>query len=164
MIIFQRLHRHMELIKENLEKKRAVYLNNNTYRKVWFDDRAEWIYRHVKILDRIVPGYVVGYGSDYIDYSAVIGTLASTVKHTDAFIRQIYKFCLDNIKLTKPWIHGDWALSNIIIQPNGNMAMIDWDNVGTHREQEYMDKLHSDLSSAFGEENFKRAINDSSSI
>ena len=154
----------MELIKENLEKKRAVYLTNNTYRKIWFDDRAEWIYRHVKILDRIVPGYVVGYGNDYIDYSAVPGTLASTIKHSDTFIQQTYKFCLENIKSTKPWIHGDWALSNIIIKPDNTMVMIDWDNVGIHREQEYMAKLHSDLVSAFGEENFKRATNDSSSI
>jgi predicted Ser/Thr protein kinase len=154
----------MELIKENLEKKRAVYLTNNIYRKVWFDDRAEWIYRHVKILDRIVPGYVIGYGNDYIDYAPIAGTLASTIEHTDAFIRQIYKFCLDNITSTKPWIHGDWALSNIIIIPDNTMVMIDWDNVGMHRQQEYMEKLHNDLSSAFGEKNFKRAINDSASI
>jgi RIO-like serine/threonine protein kinase len=154
----------MELIKENLEKKRAVYLSNNKYRKVWSDDRAEWIYRHVKILDRIVPGYVLDHGSNYIEYAIVEGTLASTIKHTDLFIQQVYKFCLDNIKSTKPWVHGDWALSNIIIQPNGTMVMIDWDNVGTYREKDYMDKLHSDLISAFGSENFKRAIDDSASV
>ena len=98
MITFQRLHKHMELVKENLEKKRAVYLNNGYYRKVWFDDRSEWIYRHVKILDRVVPGYVTAHGSDYIEYNAIEGTLASTIEHSDLFIQQIYKFCLDNIK------------------------------------------------------------------
>ena len=61
-------------------------------------------------------------------------------------------------------MHGDWVLSNIVIQPDGNMIMIDWDNLGLYREEEYMDKLHSDLISAFGEEKFKKAINDSPSI
>ena len=44
------------------------------------------------------------------------------------------------------------------------MIMIDWDNVGVYREEEYLSKLHADLISAFGEDNFKRAINDSASI
>jgi hypothetical protein len=44
------------------------------------------------------------------------------------------------------------------------MVMIDWDNLGIYREEEYMKKLHNDLISAFGEDKFKRAINDSTSI
>jgi RIO-like serine/threonine protein kinase len=154
----------MELVKQNLEKKRAVYLNNTTYRKVWDEEQVDWIKHHVTILDQLVPGYVVGYGSNYIDYSIIVGTLANTVEHTDKFIQQVYKFCLDNIELTKPWIHGDWALSNIIIKPDNTMVMIDWDNLGIYPVNEYMDKLHSDLISAFGSENFKRAINDAASI
>jgi hypothetical protein len=42
--------------------------------------------------------------------------------------------------------------------------MIDWDNLGMYREEEYMTKLHSDLISAFGEEKFRKAIDDTASI
>jgi RIO-like serine/threonine protein kinase len=55
-------------------------------------------------------------------------------------------------------------LSNIVIQEDGTMIMIDWDNLGVYREEAYMNKLHSDLISAFSEEKFKKAINDPSSI
>ena len=44
------------------------------------------------------------------------------------------------------------------------MIMIDWDNLGMYREEDYMNKLHSDLISAFGEERFRKAINDTTGI
>ena len=154
----------MELIKENKDKNRKVYLVNNRHRNVWGYERNEWIYRHVKMLEYVMPGFVLNHGYDFIEYKIIEGTTANKFEHTDEFIRKIYKFCLDNIKSTKPWVHGDWVLSNIVIQPDGNMIMIDWDNLGLYREEEYMDKLHSDLISAFGEEKFKKAINDSPSI
>ena len=111
-----------------------------------------------------MPGFVIDYGNDYIDYKVIECFTANTVEHTDKFINKIYNFCLENIKATKPWVHGDWVLSNIIIQPDDTMIMIDWDNIGIYREEEYLSKLHTDLISAFGEDNFKRAINDSASI
>jgi RIO-like serine/threonine protein kinase len=154
----------MELIKENKEKKRSVYFNNGCYRKIWAYERSEWIHKHVKMLGHVMPNFVVGYGLDYIDYKVIPGTTANKFEHTDEFIRKIYNFCLENIKLTKPWVHGDWVLSNIIIQPDNSMVMIDWDNLGIYREDAYMDKLHSDLISAFGKEKFNKAIYDSTSI
>jgi RIO-like serine/threonine protein kinase len=154
----------MELIKENKEKHRLVYFNNDRYRKVWTIDRSDWIYQHVKKLRYVMPDFVLDYGVDYIEYKIIEGITANNFEHTGEFIQKIYKFCLNNIQSTKPWVHGDWVLSNIIIQPNGNMVMIDWDNLGIYREEEYMKKLHNDLISAFGEDKFKRAINDSTSI
>ena len=153
----------MELVKENKAKGRKVYFCGDRYRKVW-ENKIDWIYTHVKILNRVMPGFVIDYGNDYIDYKVIEGVTANTVEHTDKFINKIYNFCLENIKATKPWVHGDWVLSNIIIQPDDTMIMIDWDNIGIYREEEYLNKLHTDLISAFGEENFKRAINDSASI
>ena len=153
----------MELVKENKAKGRKVYFCGDRYRKVW-ENKIDWIYTHVKILNRVMPGFVIDYGNDYIDYKVIEGITANTVKHTDEFINKIYNFCLENIKATKPWVHGDWVLSNIIIQPDNTMLMIDWDNIGIYREEEYLNKLHTDLISAFGEDNFKRAINDSASI
>ncbi len=153
----------MELVKENKAKGRKVYFCGDRYRKVW-ENKIDWIYTHVKILNRVMPGFVIDYGNDYIDYKVIEGVTANTVEHTDKFINKIYNFCLENIKATKPWVHGDWVLSNIIIQPDNTMLMIDWDNIGIYREEEYLNKLHTDLISAFGEDNFKRAINDSASI
>ena len=153
----------MELVKENEAKGRKVYFCGDRYRKVW-ENKIDWIYTHVKILNRVMPGFVIDYGNDYIDYKVIEGVTANTVEHTDNFINKIYNFCLENIKATKPWVHGDWVLSNIIIQPDNTMVMIDWDNIGIYREEEYLNKLHTDLISAFGEDNFKRAINDSASI
>ena len=153
----------MELVKENKAKGRKVYFCGDRYRKVW-ENKIDWIYTHVKILNRVMPGFVIDYGNDYIDYKVIEGVTANTVEHTDKFINKIYNFCLENIKATKPWVHGDWVLSNIIIQPDDTMILIDWDNVGIYREEEYLSKLRTDLISAFGEDNFKRAINDSASI
>lgn len=149
----------MELVKENKEKKRTVYFDKDRFRKVWKEkDKADWIYRHVKILNHLMPGYVLSYGVDYIEYKPIEGILANKFEHTDEFIRKIYNFCLDNIKETRPWVHGDWVLSNIVIKSDKSMALIDWDNVGMYLEQDYMEKLHKDLSSAFGEEKFLNAI------
>jgi RIO-like serine/threonine protein kinase len=154
----------MKKIRENKEKQRTVYFCEDRYRKVWGNNTFEWINRHVKLLDRVVPGFVLGYGNDYIEYKIIEGTTANVFEHTEEFVRKIYAFCLENIKSTAPWVHGDWTLSNIVIRPDGSMVMIDWDNLGMYREEEYMKKLHSDLISAFGEELFKKAINDSASI
>ena len=153
----------MELVKENKDKGRKVYFCGDRYKKVW-ENKLDWIYTHVKILNRVMPGFVIDYGDDYIDYKVIEGVTANTVKHTDEFINKVYNFCLENIKTTKPWVHGDWVLSNIIIQPDSTMTMIDWDNVGVYREEAYLNKLHTDLISAFGEDNFKRAINDSTIV
>ena len=153
----------MELIKENLEKKRRVYFCGDRYRKVW-EDKADWIYTHVKILERVVPGYVLGYNNDYIEYAVIDGIVADSMEHTDEFIKQVYAFCLENIAATKPWVHGDWVLSNIIVQPDGRMAMIDWDNLGMYRETDYMKKLHRDLHSAFGDKFFEIIKHDPTSI
>ncbi len=75
---------------------------------------------------------------------------ANTFEHTDKFIDNIYKFCIGQIEDTLPFVHGDWVLSNIVINDN-NITMIDWDNVGIYPKVEAYDKLYSDLYSQFGE-------------
>lgn len=150
----------MELIKENKEKHRAVFkLNNTTIRKHWYNNSSEWLEDHVKILNQIFPGYVVNYGSlipggVYADFKKIEGVSASTFPHTDEFVERIYNFCLENIKSTSPYVHGDWVLSNIII--NGNeIKMCDWDNVSIRTDAEVSKKLEKDLISAFGEKILK---------
>ena len=59
----------MELVKENKAKGRKVYFCGDRYRKVW-ENKIDWIYTHVKILNRVTPDYVIDYGNDYIRWGS----------------------------------------------------------------------------------------------
>ena len=165
----------MELIKENKEKKRAVYKLADRYRKVWYVNPdsapfAETLAEHLELLDQFVPGYVLDYGytteSIYVDYKKIPGTLASKFPHTEDFIKKIYNFCLDNINKTSPYAHGDWVLSNMLIDGD-NITLIDWDNLGVYDAKDVLEKLNTDLRSSFGpkfDEVIQGKDNDSTSI
>lgn len=140
----------VNLIRINYEKKRAVYFCGTHYRKIWENIDPDWIKLHVKNLDLIFPGYVINFGLNWIDYKVIEGKPASEFPHTKDFIKKIHDYCLTQINETKPWFHGDWTLSNMII--NGEtITMIDWDNLGQYSEEEVLQKLKSDLKSAFGD-------------
>ena len=141
----------MELVKQNKEKGRSVFKDGNKYIKAWDNVKPQWIVEHVKLLRNIVPDYVDEYGGNWIKFNEIEGIPASKVEHTDEFIRKVYQYCLDNIEQTKPYVHGDWVLSNIIVKPDNTLCLIDWDNIGVYPECEYITKLHSDLRSSFGE-------------
>lgn len=145
----------MKLIKRNHEKKRSVYYTGTTYIKKWDDATSEWTNEHVKLLKELVPGYVIEHGDNWIEYNEVNGTLASTVPHTDDYCKVIYDYCKQQIESTKPYAHGDWVLSNMIITDRG-IRMIDWDNLGIYDETLVKEKLERDLISAFGKERFDR--------
>lgn len=140
----------MILVKENTIKQRKVYYTGHSYIKVWDNKSTQWVKEHVRILDIVVPNYVISSGYNYIEYKVVEGKTANTFEHTDKFIDNIYKFCIGQIEDTLPFVHGDWVLSNIVINDN-NITMIDWDNVGIYPKVEAYDKLYSDLYSQFGE-------------
>jgi RIO-like serine/threonine protein kinase len=144
----------MELVKVNKEKARRVYKLENCYKKVWHYIDKEWLEWHVDVLDNIMPDYVQSHGIEdgnmYICFNIVPGKPASEFEHTPEFVDKIYNFCVNNIKETSPYAHGDWVLSNIIIDGD-NMYMIDWDNVGIYNPKEVITKLNSDLKSAFGD-------------
>lgn len=142
----------MELIKTTPSKGRTVYFDGTHYVKEWNNINVDstWIVNHVRLLDKVVPYLVVGYGNNWISYNVIPGIPANTFEHTLDFVDRIYKFCLENIKQTHPYYHGDWVLSNILIDGD-TIAMCDWDNLGIYNHNEILDKLDSDLSSAFGE-------------
>lgn len=139
----------MKLIRRNVEKGRTVFFEYDRYIKIWDSPPDGWIDHHVRLLKEHVPGYVINHGKNWIAYNIVDGTPASKFPHSLEFVEKIHTFCLDQIKNTKPWYHGDWSLSNIIINGD-NMTMIDWDNLGQYPEDEVYNKLNKDLKSAFG--------------
>lgn len=144
----------MELIKTNKEKQRRVYKGNGFYRKEWSFENREYYEEHLDIMEEIRPGYILnsgcGNGKMFVDVKVIPGIPANTFEHTTEFIEKIYNFCLKNIEETQPYAHGDWVLSNIIIDSD-NIEMVDWDNVGVYQPNVVLDKLHSDLRSAFGD-------------
>lgn len=156
----------MELLKENFIKKRSVYKADNFIRKYWHDKTLRWVKNHALRVALMVPDYIIDVGEDcsgvYMDMYIVPGVSANMFEHTDEFIKRIYKFCLANIEETKPFAHGDWTLSNMIIDGD-KITMIDWDNVGVYPKSEIMKKLRSDMISQFGDR-FLEVINDSASI
>lgn len=143
----------MVLIKENLQKKRQTWKINDHYRKVWLFKDLAWQKQHVELLNEVVPNYVLSFDHDdnnmWIDYRTIPGVPASTFLHTDEFIKRIYDFCIKNINETRPYAHGDWVLSNILI--NGDtFRLCDWDNLNIYPEEDKITKLKLDLRSAFG--------------
>ena len=145
----------MELIKRNEEKKRSVFFTGHSYIKEWGNVTPEWVIDHVKLLKTMVPNYVITHGDNWIEYNIIKGTLANTVPHTDEYCKTIYEFCKQQIESMKPYVHGDWGLSNMVITDRG-IRMIDWDNLGIYDETLVKEKLEKDLISAFGKERFDR--------
>jgi aminoglycoside phosphotransferase len=144
----------MILVKDNKEKGRKVYELEDRFRKVWSTIDQEKLEQHVIIMNKILPGYVLNWGSgetdQFIDVKKIPGTTAEKLERTPEFVKKIHDFCLYNIKQTYPYAHFDWVLSNIMIDGD-NMYMVDWDNVGIYTEKEIRIKLNSDLKNAFKE-------------
>lgn len=140
----------MNLIKENISKKRSTYLlDNGCYRK-YLDRTDEWFVSHKKILDEVMPGYVNQIGGGFIDLNPIEGRPCNTLEATPENIKRIYEYCIQQIYSTLPYVHGDWAPSNIIETPKG-FVMVDWDNVGIYSLAEAYDKLNSDMTEAYGD-------------
>jgi thiamine kinase-like enzyme len=156
----------MELIKENLIKKRSVYKTDNFIRKYWHDKTLNWATQHYHLVKQFAPELVIEVGQDcsgvYMDMNIVKGSLATSFEYTDEFVKKIYKFCLKNIEETKPFAHGDWTLSNMIIDGE-NIVLIDWDNVGIYPKSTIMRKLRSDMIATFGDR-FLEVMNDSTGV
>lgn len=143
----------MVLIKENLQKKRQTWKLDDCYRKIWLFEDLYWQEQHIELLNKVVPNYVKsfghGQGKMWINFNIIPGVPASTFIHTDDFIKRIYNFCVRNIQETSPYAHGDWVLSNILI--NGeSIKMCDWDNLNIYPEEDKLVKLKLDLRSSFG--------------
>lgn len=154
----------MDLLKNNLSKNRAVYQINNTIRKYWYNGTLSWLDDHVSLLARIIPGYVINHGEDslgvWMDMKLLPGIPANKEEHTSKFIKFIYDACIKNVNETAPFSHGDWVLSNMLIDGD-TVLFCDWDNVGIFDDEIVTDKMNKDLHSAFGDKFFEVIGNDS---
>lgn len=143
----------MKLLRQQIEKQRSVYLLKDRVRKVWHISKLDWAKDHFKLLTQQIPGYALDIGHDtdsvWIDYKIIPGVPASTLPHDPGFINRIYNFCLMNIQETAPYVHGDWALSNMIVDGE-KITMCDWDNLGIYPVDQVFKKLHQDLYDSFG--------------
>lgn len=143
----------MVLIKEHKQKKRQVWKLDDGYKKVWLFNDIDWLKIHVSLINDVFPGHIREYGSTensmWIITNTIPGIPANQFPHTEDFIKKIYKFCLNNTKQYKPYAHGDWALSNIIVDGE-NIQMCDWDNFNIWSPTDVVIKMDKDLRSAFG--------------
>lgn len=156
----------MILIKENKEKKRAVFYDGQFYYKVWHYVDAGWFNEHIELLKKYSPELIADYSIDKdsmtLKMNKVKGKPGYEFEPTLKFIDMIYKACIKNMIYTSPYMHGDWVLSNMIIDDD-KVKFIDWDNLRIMNEADAMAKLHSDLKSAFVND-FERYLNDSASV
>jgi hypothetical protein len=139
----------MELIRENKEKQRATFFCGDRYRKEWYSTSPVWISYHVQLLNIYIPNYVLNFGDTWIEYKIISGTPISTLPHTIELASKVYNFCLDNIQSTTPYVHGDWSLSNMLLDGE-TIQMCDWDNLGIYPKEQVEGKLLKDLIDAFG--------------
>lgn len=157
----------MDLIKENKAMFRSVYFDGEFYYKSWNFSDADWLVAHVELLNKYAPGLInsYSYSNDRmsIKMNIVEGKLASTFEHTQEFFDKIYSACIKDLERTRPYAHGDWVLSNMIITPDDKVVFIDWDNINLFPRKGAMVKMHLDLQSAFGNK-FEGFLNDTASI
>lgn len=144
----------MELIKSNKEKQREVFRTDNSYIKHWHGKDFAWLLAHIKKLERVNPEYIINYGIGdgfmWAEFKKLEGVLASEFEHTPEFVKRITEYCINNYKETYPYAHGDWVLSNIIVNDN-KIEMCDWDNLDKYPKEEVLEKMRNDLKSAFGD-------------
>jgi RIO-like serine/threonine protein kinase len=143
----------MILLRENKLKKREVWKLDSCIQKKWYARDIEWIENHVNILNVLIPDYVISYGKKdncvYINFKILQGIPVNELPFSEGLMFKVYEFCLENIRNTSPYVHGDWALSNMLLD-NNKITLCDWDNVGIYPKNKVIAKLNSDLSSAFG--------------
>jgi hypothetical protein len=105
---------------------------------------AEWLQRHVALVNKVLPRRIVAHGQDanrvFVVFRYVDGiTLTSWLQHNaadinlcgDVFVSAI-QYWIDNAKQTFPYAHMDWHGGNTIITNRDSdpftFDMIDWDS------------------------------------
>jgi len=151
---------NLTLIKHIPDKHRKVYDGGTFIRKIWGNRSLLSVDSLARRINSVFPNYIIDIGEThegaFMDLTKLNGVLVSTLVQTDDLVKQVYKFCIDNMQHTLPYYHYDWALSNMIID-NGKITLCDWDNLNLYTEFDAIKKLDEDLSNAFGDR-YRRVI------
>lgn len=143
----------MMLVKKNEKKGREVYKINNLYLKKYYLKDERWLKSHVNKLTKVVPDYLLDYGVEpeyvWIKVKELSGKPAGEFDRTDEFVKLIVEFCQNNYRETYPYAHGDWAISNILIDGD-KIHMCDWDGLSIYPEEWVYQKMYNSLLKPFG--------------
>lgn len=140
----------MELIKENNSKQRKVFKLATSIYKTYGSVPLDCVQEHVKIMNTIMPGYILNYGENmygtFLECKLIEGIPCNTL---DRPIEEVYKFCIDSIVKTYPYMHMDWAPSNILFDGT-DYHLVDWDNVGIYEPSTALAELDIDMKEYYG--------------
>tara|TARA_Y200000002_G_C22378649_1_gene536321 strand:+ start:139 stop:639 length:501 start_codon:yes stop_codon:yes gene_type:complete len=149
----------MQLLQAKERKDRYTYKLDDRIRKIWYGPtpslhfKVDSLQEYIDIMNKIMPGYILDYGETtdgaYIDFKFIPGTNLLSHKHTKEFVNKFREFCINSIRDTYPYSHGDWILPNVI-EHNGEWSLIDWDNVFLRTPAETRRRLNVNLKETFG--------------
>ena len=143
----------MNIIKSNISKQRIVYRLSDRIRKVYGNVTIDQIRAHVMIMDLVCPGYILDYGicdrNVFLECIIVDGVACSTLEHTLDTISKVYSYCIQNMCETYPYMHMDWAPSNILYDGK-TFNMVDWDNIAIVDINQALAELDIDMRECYG--------------
>lgn len=143
----------MILVKENIIKQRSVYKLDDRIRKVYGGITLEHVKEHAAIMEKVYPNYIINYGKCsegvFLECKILPGIPCNQIEFTLDNISKVYNFCLRNICFTYPYMHMDWAPSNILCDGE-NFYMVDWDNVCIQSPKIALDELDIDMKECYG--------------
>ena len=155
----------MQLLRAKVSKGRYTYKLKNCIRKVYYlTDGFAWhqttglyaqnLPQYLDIMKKVFPDYLLQHGhfsenAYFFDYKILPGKSIQPYEHTTEFVKSYRQFCIDSIKETAPYSHGDWTPDNIL-DYQGKWTLIDWDNVGLRSITETQHTLNKNLKKIFG--------------
>lgn len=152
------------LLRAKVSKGRYTFKLKNCIRKVYYrTDWLEWhqiiekytgnVLQYVDVMEKVFPGYLIQHGyfsknAYFFDYKILPGKSIASYEHTTEFVERFRQFCIDSIKETSPYSHGDWTPDNVL-DYQGKWTLIDWDCVGLRSTTETQHQLNKNLKKVF---------------
>tara|TARA_X000000368_G_C23026050_1_gene710220 strand:+ start:820 stop:1365 length:546 start_codon:yes stop_codon:yes gene_type:complete len=163
------------LLRAKVSKGTYTFKLQNCVRKVFYrigerDDGLKIIEKYtgnvlqyVDVMDKVFPGYLIRHGNFsknayFFDYKILPGKCLKDIRQnfgpsglrfTEDFMKKFRSFCIDSIKETSPYSHGDWTPDNVL-EYKGEWFLIDWDCVGLRSITETQRRLNECLKETFG--------------
>ena len=164
--------------------KRSVYYNDVTKSYIKYHDyctgfndikKREWYKEHCRLMDKYYPGFILSRSCSgnriILEYKEIEGNRicgdedwepTEPIDWSYRRIHKLYRWILSEVDKTWPYTHGDWALTNILVQSNGEFKMVDFDtfsNTSLPTMDHVINQIHTDLIKGFGKRKFTRYLN-----